>query len=205
MHGSLLLRGLIIGLAIAAPVGPIGVLCIRQALRQGFGPAFLSGLGAATADGLYGCVAGFGLTALADFLRRQQFWIALLGGTLLCLLGLRTFRAEPAAATATPLRGGFAAYGTTLLLTLSNPATLLSFAAIFAAFGPGAVAGYDRALRLVGGLFLGSALWWLVLAGGVSLARVKASARMLRILNYLCGALLFGFGAAALARAVALR
>jgi len=204
MQWPLLIRGMVVGLSIAAPVGPIGVLCIRQALSNGFRPAFCSGLGAATADALYGCVAGFGLTAVSGFMLRQQFWIALLGGTFLCLIGLRTLRARPATQAA-PVRGHGAAYASTLLLTLANPATILSFIAIFAAFGPAAVADYGRALNLVVGIFLGSAAWWLFLSAAVSRARTKASDRTLRVLNLLSGALLVGFGAAALGRALALR
>jgi threonine/homoserine/homoserine lactone efflux protein len=190
MQWPLLIRGMVVGRSIAAPVGPIGVLCIRQALSHGFRPAFFSGLGAATADALYGCVAGFGLTAVSGFMLR--------------LIGLRTLRARPATQAAS-VRGHGAAYASTLLLTLANPTTILSFIAIFAAFGPAAVADYGRALNLVIGIFLGSAAWWLFLSAAVSRARSRASDRTLRVLNLLSGALLVGFGAAALGRALALR
>ena len=89
------LRGLAIGFSIAAPVGPIGVLCIRRTLAEGRTSGFVSGLGAATADGLYGCVAGFGLTFLSNLLIQQQVWIRLIGGLFLCTLGLKTFLAPP--------------------------------------------------------------------------------------------------------------
>src|ERR1700689_5334867 len=91
-----LFKGVIIGFSIAAPVGPIGVLCIRRSLADGVGMGFVSGLGAATADAAYGCVAAFGLTAISGFLVRQQFWLALIGGLFLCYLGVRTFLSKPA-------------------------------------------------------------------------------------------------------------
>ncbi len=97
MHGlNFLFKGIVIGFSIAAPVGPIGVLCIRRSLAEGTGAGLATGLGAATADALYGCIAGFGLTAISTFLVSQRFWIASLGGLFLCYLGIRTFLAAPA-------------------------------------------------------------------------------------------------------------
>jgi len=203
---SLLARGALVGLSIAAPVGPIGVLCIRRALRDGFRAGFVAGLGAATADALYGCVAGFGLTAVSGFLLRAQFWIALLGGALLCYLGVGTLRSRPPSEDRPLPAGGLAgAYASTFALTLANPATILSFVAVFAAFGPGAVAGYGWAALLVLGIFAGSAAWWLVLSAGVSAARLRATPRAQRILSRICGAILLAFGLAALVRAALLR
>src|SRR5512139_1084229 len=93
---SLLLRGLLIGFSIAAPVGPIGVLCIRRTLAEGRTAGVLTGLGAATADALYGCIAAFGLTFISAFLVRQQDLLALVGGAFQCYLGVRTFLSRPA-------------------------------------------------------------------------------------------------------------
>ena len=130
MDASLLLRGLIIGFSIAAPVGPIGVLCIRRTLAQGRAAGLVSGLGAASADALYGCVAGFGLTFVSGLLIAQQSWLKLLGGVFLCYLGVRTLLAQPAERAAAAGGMGLAgAYGSTFLLTLTNPTTILSFAA----------------------------------------------------------------------------
>jgi LysE type translocator len=124
----LFLRGLVIGFSIAAPVGPIGVLCIRRTLADGRAAGFFSGLGAATADALYGAVAAFGLTAISSVLIGQATWLRLGGGLFLCYLGIKTFLARPAA-EATPARatGLIGAYVSTLLLTLANPTTILSF------------------------------------------------------------------------------
>ena len=129
---DIFLKGLGIGFCIAAPVGPIGVLCIRRSLADGMALGLAAGLGAATADAAYGCVAGFGLTAVSSFLMRQQFWLALVGGGFLCWLGLRTFLSRPADEAARTRGGGMVStYGSTLLLTLANPATILSFLAVF--------------------------------------------------------------------------
>jgi threonine/homoserine/homoserine lactone efflux protein len=195
MHAAFLIKGLILGISIAAPVGPIGVLCIRRSLRDGIGTGFISGLGAATADAAYGAVAGFGLTAISGFLVRQKVWIALLGGGFLCYLGAKTFLSKPSA-NAAPEKGGrfLSAYGSTLLLTLANPATILSFAVVFAAFGLGASVDYPAAVALVLGVFFGSALWWLILSTGVSLIRHRVNTSWMQAINRVSGAVLFGFG-----------
>jgi threonine/homoserine/homoserine lactone efflux protein len=169
------LQGLLLGLSIAAPVGPIGVLCIRRTLALGQRVGLVSGLGAATADGVYGSIAGFGLTAVADFLTHQAFWLRLGGGLFLGYLGITTFVAKPeeaiapdATATTTTASSLLAAYSSTLLLTLTNPATIFSFVAIFAGLGlVDAGRDYATAGVLVLGVFGGSALWWWLLSGGV--------------------------------------
>ena len=138
-----LAKGLFLGFAIAAPVGPIGVLCIRRTLAEGWLTGFLTGMGAATADGLYGGVAAFGLTAISGTLVAQQGIIRVVGGALLCYLGLRTLLAKPAleAASARRGRGLAGAYVSTVGLTLTNPATIVSFATVFAALGLVGAAG----------------------------------------------------------------
>jgi len=200
---ELLLRGLALGFAIAAPVGPIGVLCIRRTLADGRLIGFVSGLGAATADAFYGAVAAFGLTVVADLLAGQRIWVRLFGGLFLCVLGLRTLLRRPVARptrTTTGVRRGIAgAYGSTLALTLTNPATILSFAAIFAGLGLAGSAGRAAGALLVFGVFLGSALWWLILSGGVGLLRARFDARAMRAVNIGSGLMLLGFAALALA------
>ncbi len=193
-------RGLAIGFAIAAPVGAIGLLCIRRTLADGRRAGFVSGLGAATADALYGAVAALGLTAVSTAIVAHQNSVRLVGGLFLIYLGVRTAMAAPAteSAAGSP-RGLAAAYASTFLLTLTNPTTILSFAAVFAGLGLGAMGG-DRlsALLLVCGVFLGSALWWLILSGGVGLFRRALTPARLQWVNRLSGAVLFGFGVAAL-------
>ena len=197
----MLLRGFIIGFSIAAPVGPIGVLCIRRTLADGRAVGFAAGLGAATADALYGAVAGFGLTAVSAIRVGQQGWLRLLGGVFLCWLGVRTFLAPPATEAARAARGsGLAgAYASTLVLTLTNPLTILSFAAVFAGLGVGGAGGdYRAAAVLVLGVFAGSALWWLALSGAVGLLRHRVTPQGLRWVNRASGTIIAGFGLLAL-------
>ncbi len=191
-----LLRGLVIGFSIAAPVGPIGVLCIRRTLAEGRVAGLISGLGAATADAIYGCVAGFGLTFISNILVSQQVWLRLIGGLFLLYLGLRTFLAKPAEQVATTERKSLTgAYLSTFFLTLTNPMTILSFAAIFAGLGlAGASGDYISAVLLVSGVFLGSALWWLTLSGGVGLLRARFKRDWLQWVNRISGIIIASFG-----------
>ncbi len=200
MDISFLLRGLIIGFSIAAPVGPIGVLCIRRTLAEGRVSGLVSGLGAATADAIYGCIAGFGLTFISSILVSQQVWLRLIGGVFLCYLGLKTFLARPAEEAASAEgRGLIGAYVSTFLLTLTNPITILSFAVIFAGLGLGSASGnYISAGLLVSGIFIGSALWWLMLSGGVGLLRTRFNLQGLRWVNRISGIIITGFGLIAL-------
>ena len=192
----LLVKGLIIGFSIAAPVGPIGVLCIRRTLAEGRLVGLLTGLGAASADAVYGSIAGFGLTFIAAFLVSQQIWLSLVGGLFLLYLGLKTLRTAPAdRAALTSHESLLSAYASTFFLTLTNPATILSFAAIFAGVGLANSDGtYLSAVFLVMGVFAGSALWWLLLSGGVSLLRARFTPPWLRWINRGSGFILSGFG-----------
>ena len=200
MDLSLFLRGLVIGFSIAAPVGPIGVLCIRRTLAEGQMYGLVSGLGAATADAMYGCVAAFGLTIISAFLIGHKLWLSLIGGLFLLYLGIKTLLSKPAEdAAKAEGKGLLGSYVSTFLLTLTNPMTILSFVAIFAALGLGSTTGsYASALVLVLGVFCGSAMWWLLLSGGVGLFRNKFNARGLLWVNRLSGAIITLFGIIAL-------
>jgi threonine/homoserine/homoserine lactone efflux protein len=200
MDFTFLLRGIAIGLSIAAPVGPISALCIRRTLADGRAAGLVSGLGAASADALCGCIAGFGLTAVSGFLVSQQFWLRLVGGLFLGYLGISTLLAKPAVqVVAVKSKGLLAAYASTLGLTLTNPLTILSFAAIFAGLGPsGASVGYESAALLVLGVFSGSAVWWLALSTGVSLLRGRFNLKAMLWVNRISGLVILGFGVAAL-------
>ena len=204
MDISFLLRGLAIGFSIAAPVGPIGVLCIRRTLADGFASGLVSGLGAATADATYGCIAGFGLTFISNFLISQQVGLRLVGGVFLCILGIRTLLTKPAEHAA-PARGkGLAgAYASTFFLTLTNPLTILSFAAIFAGLGLAGTRGnYGSAGVLVLGVFIGSAVWWLILSCGVGMFRGRFDPHWLQWVNRISGVIITGFGLFALLSAI---
>ena len=197
---DIFLRGLLIGFSIAAPVGPIGVLCIRRTLADGRLTGFLSGMGAASADMVYGAVAAFSLTAIQEFLLGQSDWLRILGGIFLVYLGVKTFLSKPAERAAQSERGGlFGAYLSTFFLTITNPLTILSFIAIFAGLQLGETNGdYASATLMVVGVFLGSAAWWLTLSTGVSLLREKFTPAVLIWVNRLAGGIIFAFGLAAL-------
>ncbi|HLG64674.1 MAG TPA: LysE family transporter [Ktedonosporobacter sp.] len=200
MDTGIFVRGLLIGLSIAAVVGPMSVLCIQRTVHRGFSYGLASGLGVATADGLYGCVAGFGLTVIATFLVNQQGWIRGLGGLFLIYLGCKTLLTRPAerAAAAAKATSFVSAYASTFLLTLTNPLTILSFAAIFAVIGVGGQNSPLAALLVVAGVFLGSATWWLLLTGGISLLRGKFTYQWLLWINRLSGGIIAFFGLLAL-------
>jgi len=200
MDVTFLIRGLIIGFSIAAPVGPISVLVIRRTLAEGQVLGFVSGLGAATADAIYGCIAAFGLTYISNMLVSHQAWLRLFGGLFLCYLGIRTFLARPAERPASAKGNGLiGACGSTFLLTLTNPMTILSFAAVFAGFGVASSSGtYLDAGLLVLGVFIGSGLWWLVLSGGVSISRKGLNSRRMRWVNRVSGLIIIAFGLIAL-------
>lgn len=195
MDLSIIGRGLLIGFSIAAPVGPIGVLCIRRTLTEGRLAGFVTGMGAATADAFYGLIAGFGLSLISALLLENVTAIRLVGGIFLCYLGIKTLMARPAEHAASA-RGGnlLVAYLSTLALTLTNPLTILSFLGVFAGLGIGAGNGVGDASLLVAGVFLGSAFWWLLLSGGVSLLRTRLKPNHLRWVNIISGTIVLAFG-----------
>lgn len=200
MNASFYLRGLLLGFSIAATVGPMCILCIQRTFQKGYLYGLVSGMGIATADGIYGSVAAFGLTVISSFLVNEQTWIRLIGGIFLIYLGIRTILAKPAEKAASASAYNFAgAYASTLLLTLTNPLTILSFAVIFAGLGVGATGGnYLAAVLVVAGVFSGSASWWCILTGGISLLRKRFTPMWLRWLNRVSGAVIGIFGIVAL-------
>ncbi|MBD7938003.1 LysE family transporter [Cytobacillus sp. Sa5YUA1] len=195
MFGEMLIKGLIIGVSIAAPVGPIGILCIRRTIEHGRFVGFVSGLGAATADALYGLIAGFGLAIITNFLIEQQFWLQLIGSTFLCYLGVKIFFSRPSNKSA-KAKGNkpFTAYASTFFLTITNPVTILSFIAIFS--GLGITNNYTTTLSLilVLGVFLGSALWWLLLSNIAGIVTNRMKSFSLSFVNRISGLILLLFG-----------
>ncbi|MGD1898009.1 MAG: LysE family translocator [Phormidesmis sp.] len=215
------LKGFLMGVAIAAPVGPIGVLCIRRTLAQGRLIGLVSGCGAATADAFYGIIAAFGLSTLSTFLVSNTVYLQVIGGFFLCYLGVKTALSKSAVALdksapsnssrssssstsseRTSSKTTLSAYTTTLALTLTNPATILSFVAIFAGLGI-TQSDYLQSVTLVFGVFSGSLLWWLVLVSGVTYLRSRLTPERLlrfnRFASKVFGLVIFAFGIAALA------
>lgn len=197
-----LLQGLLIGFTIAAPVGPIGILCIRRTLTEGRLAGFVSGLGAATADAIYGACAGFGLVTITRTLLHHQFWLRIIGGIFLGYFGIKAMMATVNDMTMIPtqrinLPGAFFS---TLLITLTSPITILVYAAVFAGLGLGHVDNsLISAAALVVGVYLGSTFWWLLLSSLVSLLHARLSVVSLYWVNRSAGIILIIFGLLALA------
>ncbi|WP_198087211.1 LysE/ArgO family amino acid transporter [Variovorax sp. E3] len=197
MDFPLFFKALVIGLSIAAPVGPIGLLCIQRTLAHGRAIGFMSGLGAALADAFYGAIGALGVSAVIASMVAARVPLALGGAAFLAWMGVQLLRA-PAATTArsaqdatTPLKAMLSVFA----LTLANPMTVLSFVAVFASIATGHVSGAPAAATMVLGVFLGSALWWLGLSTMVSSVRHKLGARSMQFINRLSGTVLLGFAA----------
>ena len=209
MDLSFFIRGLLIGLSIAATVGPMSVLCIQRTLNRGQLYGLVSGLGIATADGVYGSIAAFGLTLITNFLIHEQMWIRLIGGLFLIYLGVKTILSQPperAAMLNAKTNSYLGAYTSTCLLTLTNPLTILSFAAIFAGIGVGSASkSFFSAIAVVLGVFSGSTLWWFILTSGISLLRKKMNAQWLLWINRISGAIITLFGLVALLSLLSIR
>jgi threonine/homoserine/homoserine lactone efflux protein len=192
------IKGLIIGFAMAVPIGPVGIMCIRKTLAEGHSRGLIIGLGAATADSLYGSIAAFGLTFVTDMISSQQFWLRLIGGGLLLFLGIRTFRAKRKD-SAIPFdnKGSLSSYVSAFLLAFTNPVTIFAFIAVFAAFGVGQQLNIISACILVLGVVAGSFLWFLTLSYVATLFRKKLDSGGLRWVNRISGILIMLSGLAA--------
>jgi threonine/homoserine/homoserine lactone efflux protein len=202
---SLVLRGFILGFAIAATPGPIFFLCLRRTLIRGWITGVVSGLGVATADASYGALAAFGVTAVTAALVSQRRWLALIGGVALVGLGLRALLTRPAAqaSAGAPVNAGLApAYVSTLGLTITNPATILSFAAVFAALGVGPGSTVLLPVLVVAGVLLGSASWWLVLASLASVLRTRVTPSVIQAISVMSAIAFTAFGLLAIASSV---
>jgi threonine/homoserine/homoserine lactone efflux protein len=197
---AVLVRGILLGIVVAAPVGPIGLLCIRRTLEGGVVMGFATGLGAAVADGTFGAIAAFGVKAMTDWLTGHQTTFRLVGGAVMLAIAFVSFRAEPhPREIKRDIRTALGGFAVGLGLTLTNPVTIFAFVAIFAGFGLGGELNGDReAITLVLGVFLGSALWFLMLSGGVAMVRHMISDTVFRWINRGAAVLLAGFGVYAL-------
>jgi threonine/homoserine/homoserine lactone efflux protein len=201
---SLLLRGFLLGFAVAAAPGPIFFLCLRRTLVRGWLNGLVSGFGVATADGFYAAVAAFGVGAITTALTGERRWLALAGGALLIVLGARILLHRPTTPEAPPPTRSnlIVAYVSTLGLTITNPATIISFAALAATLGTGISVGYLRPAALVIGVLLGSVSWWIVLAALAASLRTRVTPRVVRIISTSSGLAIIGLGAVALVSAL---
>ena len=196
---DLLIRGIIVGLMIAIPVGPVNILCIHRTIEAGWRPGVISGVGAAAADMLYGGVAGFSITLVVQFIVREQSWIRFFGGILLVAIGISYFfkRPAPLDAQKQDRASAYSDLRSTFLLTLTNPTTVLSFLALLAALGMGDPRRWWLTVFLISGIFCGSMAWWIVLSSIVNHFRDRFSDRTLLLMNRLAGLAIGGFGVAA--------
>ncbi len=199
------LKGLIVGFVIAIPMGPIGILCARRTLTHGRKAGFFSGMGAATADVLYGFIAAFGVPFISDLFAGKQVWLRLSGGAFLCLLGIKTFIEKPERKNLSSIlkkkkKRHAGMYVSTFFLTLTNPLTIFSLAAVFAGLGlTGIRSSIISALILVLGVFLGSVLWWLFFIGVFSVFKRRFSHHEIQWINRIAGLIIAGSGVLVLA------
>ena len=197
-----LLKGIVVGVVIAVPVGPVGVLCVRRTIFEGKLAGFISGLGAATGDAMFGLLAAFGLTFISDLLIGYQQWLRVAGGCYLLYVGGSAILARPEMKPRTDrdAEGLLRDYLSTFALTLTNPITILVFLGIFSAIGlSGEKATLDRAAILVLGVWLGSLLWWLAVSFGLGGLFRSFEPRYLGWINRGSGTILLVSGAALLA------
>lgn len=196
---SFFIKGIVIGLSIAVPVGPIGLLCIKRTLEKGKASGFISGLGAATADLVYGIIAASGLAVITNVLVSYKSVLHLIGGLFLVYLGAMTFfKSSELGNAAKPKLAGD--YFSTLGLTLTNPITIFSFMAIFAGLGFVQAGNLMQKILLVLGVFFGSLLWWLVLSQAVGTVKHRLNHKTISLLNMFSGAVIIILGVLALLR-----
>jgi len=195
-NSEILLQGLVIGFCGAAPIGPIGVLCIQRTLACGRKNGLVSGFGAAAADAVYGAIAGFGLTSISSAILAVQLWVRLVGGLFLCYLGARTVFSAPRERIKGVSESGLARdFSSTFVLAITNPMAILYFAAVFSTIAGTAMQNYTTSELFVIGVFLGSLIWWIILSGGTGLLANRLDNKKMRIANIISGICIIGFGA----------
>jgi threonine/homoserine/homoserine lactone efflux protein len=191
MELILFIKGIFVGFAMAVPIGPIGVICIQNTLTVGRLHGLIVGLGAATADLLFSCVAAFGLTIISNTLNDQKIWIRLVGGAILFFLGIRKFRTHPVNHKIQNNSAGMLkSYISTVFLTLTNPFTIFAFIIVFAALGLANLPNLLSISILVTGVFIGSSLWFLFLSSGVTIFRKRLDVTGMRWVNKIAGILI---------------
>jgi threonine/homoserine/homoserine lactone efflux protein len=193
MDLAFFLKGFLIGISIAAPVGPIGLLTIRRTLAFGRIAGFMSGLGAATADAVFGSIAAFGITAISSVLIGAKVYLGVIGGMFLIYLGWQTFASKPAEHAAESRASSLGViYVSTFALVLTNPISILYFTAIISSVG--AAGNLLSASAMVLGVFLGSVMWWFFLSFIASLVKSRITPANLQIVNRVSGIIIAAFG-----------
>lgn len=191
----LFVKSLLLGLAIAAPLGPIGALCINRTLERGFATGVAGGLGTALADGIYAILAAIGFAAFSEFLADIDVPLHLIGGLFMLWLGWKSLQLGKLSEPITiPPKGLLRTISSTFFLTIANPMTILSFAAIFAGLGMASTVNPMEEILVVSGVFSGSMLWWIILSGSIAFIRHRLSETYVRFISQLSGGLLIGFG-----------
>jgi threonine/homoserine/homoserine lactone efflux protein len=196
---ELLFRGVLAGLAISVPVGPVNVLCISRTLTKGRTAGLISGLGAATADTVYGAIAGFSISFVIQFLVREEFWIRLCGGTLLIAIGILYYFKKPQPLADQSRGAGHPDFVSAFFLNLTNPTTILSFLAVLAALGMGHHRARWLTVLLIAGIFGGAMLWWIVLTAATNHFRERFDDKAMLWMNRIAGLAIGGFGIVTLA------
>ncbi len=196
MEISVLMRGIMMGFAIAAVVGPIGILCVQRTLSYGFLIGLAIGIGASFADAVYGAVAAFGFTAVKDFLIAYTIPLKIVGGVYLVYLGYSAYTTQPIKQK--PMHdnvGIFNSITSSFFLTMTNPVTIIAFLSIFVSANlEHVIKDYYAASMLVIGVFVGSTIWWIILAGLSNLLRNKLTITMLSSINRISGLIIAAFG-----------
>jgi len=197
MDLELPIRGLAAGLIIAAPVGPVNLLCIRRTLEKGWKSGMVSGLGAALADTLYGAIAGFSITLAIQLLIREEFWIGLVGGIFLMVIGVVYYRMPSRSLEAGPdVSSVNSDFVSAFLLNVTNPTTVLSFLAVLATLGIGRQRPLWQTSLLVAGIFCGSMIWWTILVSAANRLRSRITDRTVRWMDHVAAIAIGGFGLA---------
>jgi threonine/homoserine/homoserine lactone efflux protein len=201
MEMGLFFKGIVVGIIIAMPVGPVGTLCVQRTITEGKINGFLTGLGATTADVIFGFIAAFGLTVVSNFLIDQQEWIRLLGGIIICLIGVKVFFLETQKKiTPTKSPNHFSAFGSAFLIAITNPITIITFVVMFAGLGLviGSNSQYGSASLTVFGVFVGSGFIWLTLWGMSLVFRERFDFGRMKWVNKIAGIAILIFGVSTL-------
>jgi threonine/homoserine/homoserine lactone efflux protein len=197
MDLTFFIKGIIVGIVITAPIGPVGALVVQRTINEGRTAGIISGFGSAAGDAVYAAIVAFGLTFISEMLMQREAWVHMIGGIILFVFGVRVYFSKPSPYSENKAaRSHFGLFGSAFLLTLSNPMVILSILALFAVIGIHNPGNYYRtAGLLVAGIFTGCAFLWTVLCYVISNIRGRLSDRGLVIVNKVTGIVIFGCGA----------